>query len=67
MLDRYTTGLRAQQKRGSLLLTLMLRRVAVIFLLYSFPNAIAFLANSVPAATVPKSVNYGVLVSGVTG
>ena len=67
MLDRYTTGLRAQQKQGSLLLTLMLRRVAVILLLYRFPNAITFLADSVPAAAVPKSVNYGILVLAVAG
>jgi uncharacterized membrane protein YesL len=50
-----------------MLLTLMLRRVAVVFLFYSFPNTIAFLANSVPAATVPQSVNYRIHVSGVTG
>jgi hypothetical protein len=45
----------------------MLRRVAVIFLLYGFANAVAFLTNSVPAAAVPQSVNYGVLVLSVTG
>ena len=67
MLDRYTTGLRAQQKRGLLLLTLMLRCVAVVFLFYCFSNTVAFLADSVPAATVPQGVNYGILVVGVTG
>ena len=65
MLDRYTTGLRAQHKNGSLLLTLMLRCVAVVFLLYRFPDTVAFLADSVPVAAVPKSVNYGVFVLGV--
>jgi hypothetical protein len=45
----------------------MLRRVAVILLLYRFPNAITFLADSVPAAAVPKSVNYGILVLAVAG
>jgi hypothetical protein len=45
----------------------MLRRVAIIFLLYGFPNAIASLADSVPAAAVPKGVNYRVLVLGVAG
>jgi hypothetical protein len=45
----------------------MLRRVAIIFLLYRFSNAVAFLADSIPAAAVPKSVNYRVLVLGVTG
>jgi len=49
------------------LLTLMLRCVAIIFLFYRFPNAIAFLADSVPVAAVPQSVNYGTLVLGVTG
>ena len=67
MLDRYTTGLCVQHKHVSLLLTLMLRCVAIIFLFYRFPDAIAFLADSVPAAAVPQSVNYGVLVLGVTG
>jgi NCAIR mutase (PurE)-related protein len=45
----------------------MLRRVAIVFLFYCFPNAIAFLADSVPAAAVPQSVDYGILVLGVTG
>ena len=67
MLDRYTTGLCVQHKHVSLLLTLMLLRVAVVFLFYRFPNAVAFLANSVPTAAVPQSVNYRVLVLGVTG
>ena len=67
MLGRYTTGLRAQHKRGSQYLTLMLRRVAIILVFYCFPNTVAFLTNPVVALTVPKRVYNGVLVLGVAG
>jgi hypothetical protein len=63
MLDHYTNGLQVADKHRSLLLTLTL----LFFLFQRFPNAVAFLANTVIAVAVPKRVHDGVFVLSIAG
>jgi hypothetical protein len=42
-----------------------LRHFAIVFLLYGFSDAVAFLADLVPVTAVPQGVNYWVFVLGV--